>query len=277
MTHTHLLNAVFSQPWLVTPSAHNAVANLVKAHVFNPQAKQRDGTDICGGAVQLESMTVEDGVAFIPVGGVIGRKLTGFEKGAGAVDVYDVETDLDEAEDDPRVSAIFLVFDSPGGMVNGTPELAERIEQSEKPVYAWVSGMACSAAYWLACACDGIFATKTAEVGSVGVYIPWIDESKAFDNAGLVSDPITSGPLKALGFPGTSLTPEQRQHLQDSVDSLAAQFKGYVNQRRGGEVPDEMMQGQSIMAEDALAVGMVDAVYRSLKECVSDIIGEPQK
>lgn len=277
MTHTHLLNAVFSQPWLVTPSAHNAVANLVKAHVFNPQAKQREGTDICGGAVQLESMTVEDGVAFIPVGGVIGRKLTGFEKGAGAVDVYDVEEDLDEAEDDPRVTAIFLVFDSPGGMVNGTPELAERIEQSGKPVYAWVSGMACSAAYWLACACDGIFATKTAEVGSVGVYIPWIDESKAFDNAGLVSDPITSGPLKALGFPGTSLTPEQRQYLQDSVDSLAAQFKGYVNQRRGGEVPDEMMQGQSIMAEDALAVGMVDAVYRSLKECVSDIIGEPQK
>lgn len=219
-------------------------------------------------------MTVEDGVAYIPVGGVIGRKLTGFEKGAGAVDVNDVEDDLDEAEDDPRVAAIFLVFDSPGGMVNGTPELAERIEQAGKPVYAWVSGMACSAAYWIACACDGIFATKTAEVGSVGVYIPWVDESKAFENAGLVSDPITSGPLKALGFPGTSLSEEQRKYLQDSVDKLAAQFKGYVNQRRGGEVPDEMMQGQSIMADEAIEVGMVDGIYRSLKDCVGDVVGK---
>jgi signal peptide peptidase SppA len=277
MTHTHLINAVFAQPWLVTPSAHHAVAELVKAHVLSPTARQREGTDICGGAVELESMTVEEGVAFIPVGGVIGRKLTGFEKGAGAVDVYDVETDLDEAEDDPRVSAIFLVFDSPGGMVNGTPELAERIEQSTKPVYAWVSGMACSAAYWLACACEGIFATKTAEVGSVGVYIPWIDQSKAFENAGLSSEPITSGPLKALGFPGTSLSEEQRAHLQESVDKLAANFKGYVNARRGGEVPDEMMHGQSVMADDALDAGMIDGIYRSLAECVSDVIGTAQK
>ena len=272
MTHTHLIQAVFGEPWLITPAAHASIREIVKAHVLTPRATKREGTDVCGEAVELESMTVENGVARIPVAGVLGRKLSSFEKGAGAVDFADIEKDLDEAEDDPRVRSIVLVFDSPGGMCNGTPELAERIEASTKDVWAWVPGGCYSAAYWLACSCEGIFCATSAGVGNIGVYIPWYDESQAFENAGIVADPITSGPYKAMGFPGTSLSAEQRQQLQDMVNSRAEDFKEQVRRNRG-DIGDELMLGQAFDAKDALALGLIDGIYRSLDDMIQSVIG----
>lgn len=273
MKYAHILQAVFSEPWLITAAAHTSIRQIVKAHVLDPAARTRTGSDMCGGEVELESMTItEGGIARIPVGGVLGRKLSGFEKGAGAVDFGDVEADMDEAEKDPKVRGIVLVFDSPGGMVNGTEELAARIEQSEKDVYAWVPGGAYSAAFWLACACDGIFCAPSGGVGSIGVYIPWIDESAAFEQAGLESDPITSGKFKAMGFPGTSLSTEQRAELQSRVDTLAEQFRRYVKDSRG-DIDDEFMQGQTFLAREAEAIGLIDGIYRSIDEMEEDVFG----
>lgn len=271
MTHTHLIHAVFAEPALITAAAHASIRELVKSHVLTPHAAQRTGT-VCGEMVELESMVVEAGVARIPVGGVLGRKLSGMEKGSGAVDFADIERDIDEAEDDPRVRAIVLVMDSPGGMCNGTPELATRIEQCAKDVYAWVPGGCYSAAYWLACSCDGIFSAPSGGVGSIGVYIPWFDESKRYEDAGVIADPITSGQFKAAGFPGTSLSEAQRAQLQARVDSLAAEFKAHVRANRG-EIDDEFMQGQTFTASDALAIGLIDGVYRSLDDMVDEVVG----
>ena len=271
MTHTHLIQAVFAQPWLITSAAHQSIAELVKARVMGAQAQQRTGADMCGEAVELESMEVANGIARIPVSGVIGRKLSPMEKGAGALDVSDVEKDILEAEADPRVRGIVLVIDSPGGMVNGTPELAMAIESAAKPIYAWVPGGAYSAAYWLACSTDGIFAAPSAGVGSIGVYIPHYDQSRAYEAQGVIADPITSGQYKAAGFPGTSLTEAQRADLQAYVDRLAAQFKAHVREARG-DVPDELMQGQTFQADAALDHGLIDGIYRTMEDMESAVL-----
>src|SRR5208283_793154 len=105
--------------------------------------------DSCGEAVELDQMEVIDGIAHIPIGGPIGRGLGKFEKGAGAVDVADIGDDIDQAEEDPDVASILLDMDSPGGMFAGTAELGDRILQVEKPIYAYTSGLMCSAAYWI--------------------------------------------------------------------------------------------------------------------------------
>ena len=88
-------------------------------------SQRRDGTlgrckDFCGAAIDLEQMQVIDGIAHIPIGGVIGKKLSGMEKGSGAVDVNDVAQELIQACADPAVTRILLHIDSPGGMVTGT-------------------------------------------------------------------------------------------------------------------------------------------------------------
>ena len=51
---------------------------------------RQPGTDICGNEVELEQMTIKDGIAEIPIGGVIGMNLKPFQRGSGAVDVADI-------------------------------------------------------------------------------------------------------------------------------------------------------------------------------------------
>lgn len=275
MKYSHIIQAVFYQPWLITPGAHASIRRLVQAHLINEVPNQREGVDICGDAVQLDSMEIDsDGIATIPVGGVMGYKLSGFEKGAGAVDVGDVMRDIALAEDDARVKAVLFDFDSPGGMVAGTPELADRIAQMEKPTLAFTDNMMCSAAYWAGASADSIWATKSADVGSIGVYMPWIDETAAFANEGLKVEIFknSDAEYKAMGFPGTALTDTQREYLRDQVEEIASMFMGHVANNRTF-INSEAMRGQTFMADRAMAHGLVDGIVSDREEARRMLIG----
>jgi signal peptide peptidase SppA len=270
MKLTRVIDALENQPWLIVPSAHDGIRRLVQLKLSGGLA-QRDGTDICGEAVEVEQMQIrEDGIAVIPVGGVLGRKLSSIERGMGAVDYGDIEKEMDEAEANDAVRGIVLVFDSPGGMYGGLPEASDRIMNCTKPTLAWVPGMACSAAMWMAASCDQIVASPSAILGSIGVYVPWIDQSRAFENAGLKSDPITSGEYKAAGFPGTSLTDSQRDDIQARVDSMAEEFKELMRFMRG--VDDEYMEGQVFSASDAKLIGLADGIANTIESAISGFI-----
>jgi len=81
----------------------------------------------------------------------------------------DIRTQLEQAASSPAVAKIVFNFNSPGGSVTGIHELANTIKTVKKPTVAYVSGMAASAAYWLAAACDELVTDATAELGSIGI------------------------------------------------------------------------------------------------------------
>jgi ClpP class serine protease len=145
----------------------------------------RTGKAKSGSELEIEQMEVRSGIAYLPVGGPIGQGFGEFEKGAGCVDVDDICAELDEAEEDDEVDSILMVFDTPGGMVMGTPECGARIQEVKKPIYAWSRGQMASAGYWLASCTNGIFCTPTASVGSIGVCSSFLDLSKMADMAGI--------------------------------------------------------------------------------------------
>lgn len=262
MRYEHILRALHGEPWLILESGHDAISSLVYDRLLTSEPiVQREGSDICGNAVELPQMEVIDGVAHIPIGGVIGRGLGAMEKGSGAVDVGDIENEINQAEADKSVRSIIFDIDSPGGMVAGTPELAGRIATMRKPKYAYVN-LAASGAYWLASSTDGIFGTPTSEVGGIGVYMPWIDRTKAFEQRGLKVEMIKAGRLKGLGFPGTSLTESQRAYLQERVDEIYGMFTSHVISNRGN-ISAESMQGQTFMAGNAMKLGLMDGLVEN--------------
>ncbi len=271
MRYQHIIEAVFHQPWLITAQAHSAIRSLVESHlaqsVLDVRAA-REGEGPCGQHVELEQMQIIDGIAHIPIGGVIGQRLSKFEKGSGAVDVGDISGELAQAESDPHVNSILLDFDSPGGMVSGTPELADRIAGAKKPVYSFTSGQIASAAYWLASASDAIFATQSADVGSIGVYMPWIDATAYFANKGFRVDLIKAGKLKGTGFPGTALSPDQRAYIQERVDQIYGMFTAHVRAQRG-EIADDAMQGQTFLASEAADLGLIDGLVQSKADVIA--------
>lgn len=275
MKYHQIIAALTEEPLLITPAAHSSLLKLFEEHRVLPAAEfqaKREGVDYCGEAVELEQMEIIDGIAHIPIGGPIGKGLGKFEKGAGAVDVDDIEDDLDNAEEDGMVRGIILDFDSPGGMVSGVPELADRIAAVEKPIYCFSSGMICSAAYWLGCSADALFVTKSADIGAIGVYAPMADTSEAWKARGVKIEVFSSGKYKGLGVPGTSLTKDHREFMQARVMEIAQMFYDHVRENR----PDsqlEDMQGQLFKGQAAQSRGLVDEVVRSKDDVVDLLLG----
>lgn len=274
MKLAQLLQTLYFEPSLITPDAHASIRQLIEERLNNPQPATNNrqpmvrepGRDICGNEVEVDEMEIRDGIAYIPIGGAIGQKLTPFDRGDGCVDVLDVRQELAQAEDNRMVRGIVIDMDSPGGMVTGTPELADRIAAVEKPIYTYSSGMICSAAYWIASATDGIFCTRSAAIGSIGVYLPVLDVSALYEQRGVKVELITAGKFKGTGFPGTKLSAEQRAELQARVNYIYDMFTAQVRKTRGDAIADETMQGQVFVGEEAQRLGLVDAIVSDISE-----------
>jgi protease-4 len=267
--------ALISARWCITPAALAAIRNTfeaacagrLRADEHMPMPGQPDDYE------EAEPVMAE-GILVVPVHGVCARYLSAMETDCGGLDLNDTEATLREAQADPRVQGIVLHFNSPGGTVTGIPELAALITEinATKPVIAFTDAQCCSAAYWLASACDSIVVTPTADVGSIGVYSALVDESAAWAQEGYKLELMKAGKHKAMGIPGLPLAPEDRALIQAEVDSIYAMFTADVvanRARTGAQVAEETMQGQTFMGGSAVAVGLADRVVGSLTDLLA--------
>lgn len=208
-------------------------------------------------------------IAIIDVIGSIFTRANMFTEICDAVAINELEIELDKALYDDSIKAIVLRIDSPGGEVTGIHEFANYLDEAclIKPIVAYVHGMACSAAYWIASATSHIYADKTATLGSIGVVAAWTDDSKARTEAGLTDYEVVSSQS-----PNKRLDPTQddgRAELQKHIDGLADIFIDDVAEFRDvmrDKVLADFGQGGTFLADDAVARGMADEIssYRDV-------------
>ncbi len=179
--------------------------------------------------------------------------------------VSDLTEKLSAAQHDPRVAAVILRLNTPGGTVTASDAMYREIQrfkqQSHKPVVALMMDVAASGGYYVACASDTIVAYPTTVTGSVGVIMQTISFKPALDRIGIQAQALTSGPNKEAGSPLSVMTDEQRAVLQKLVDDFYARFASVVRENRPNmpaERFDELTDGRVLSGEDAKAVGMVD-------------------
>jgi len=249
------------EKWAILPASIEAAqatlgANMIEGAEAEPQDEMDEYT-----------FSEAGGVAIIPVHGVIGHKVGAVAKMLGAVDALDVMAAIELAADDDEVDTIILDIDSPGGTVAGVPELAETVEAVQasgtKKIYAYTDSQMASAAYWLAAGANGIFAAPSADVGSIGVYLPVVDTSAALKEQGVSVEIFKSGKYKAAGFPGVALDEEVRKHLQAEVMETFNEFAGYVRFFRP-ELSYDSLQGQTFTGRRAAEIGMIDGEAKNL-------------
>ena len=198
-------------------------------------------------------LSIEDGIGVVSIEGPILRKPDLFARVfMGATSSEDIGDALREAAERPDIKAVFLDIDSPGGTVAGTPELAAAVASlnARKPVYAFSSGLMCSAAYWVASQARAIYATPSAQVGSIGVVQAVVDHSAAIEKAGIKVEVFSVGRYKAMGAPGTPLTDEQRELISSNLAEIAGEFHAAVL-ARGRAIPAEAMEGQTFSGRQA--------------------------
>ena len=215
-------------------------------------------------------LSVEGGLATLSIHGPILRQASGLTRlihaalGEPLAESGPLAGMIAELQNSPNIKVVLLDIDSPGGTVNGTPELAAAVARLSrtKHVYAYTAGLCCSAAYWVASQCDAIYAAPSSRLGSIGVILQIQDTAGALHRSGIQVETFTAGKFKGTGAPGTSLSEEQRSLLQQQVESTWADFRAAVNRRRN--VAEDKMEGQTFSGSEAKAFGLADARADSL-------------
>lgn len=207
--------------------------------------------------------TVQDGVAVIQMYGPMFHRPDAWELLMGAEDSDYLLTLVRSTAARDDVSAIVLDIDSPGGMALGTPELADAVSEADakKPVVAFTSGLMASAAYWVGSQARAIIASRSAQVGSIGVYIAYLDLAGYYAQLGAKMEVITNseGTLKGIGIPGTSLSDAHRAHLRDRAQANFDEFRATVQARRPAVTADAM-KGQTFSGAKARQSALIDDV-----------------
>ena len=211
-------------------------------------------------------MLIADGVGIVPIFGVIAKHagmVNGVSQPQGS-SVERISEDLAAAEKDPRVQAVLLQIESPGGSIGGLPELAADIRALDavKPVFAFVDDQAASAAYWLASQARGVFATRGAAVGSIGVYTILADTSERASRAGVRLVKIRSGPFKGTAEPGTPIDDAELAPIQARIDALYNLFVQDVAAARGLDMEAllSVADGRVLTGVEAADAGLIDGV-----------------
>jgi signal peptide peptidase SppA len=219
----------------------------------------------------------KQGVAMIRINGAM---MKGGSKYGGANSIA-VKRTLRNAAWDASAKGIMLLIDSPGGTVAGTEELAAEVASAKwrKPVYAHISDLGASAAYWVASQAQKVYATATSEVGSIGTLAVVVDSSEAAKEEGYKVHVVATGAYKGTGVEGAPITDEQLSYLQERVADMNAHFLKAVAGGRGGRTPErvaaEWGDGRVWIAEKAASMGLIDGVlsfddaYKALQAEIS--------
>lgn len=250
--------------WEAAAAANWAILPERLPAIFEIAAREHE-PDFAAIAAQLgrplenaRAATVRDGVAIVPIEGVIFPRASLFTAISGGVSINTLAADFSAALANPEVSSIAFLVDSPGGDTNGVAELAAMIyaARDRKPSVAYVRDLGASAAYWLAAAAGEVVIATTALVGSIGII-------------GIVSAPgqnsrtleVVSSQSPHKRTDPTSRAGQARIHAQ--IDTLAAIFIEDVARYRGvspSTVESDFGQGDVLLGQAAVDAKMADRV-----------------
>ncbi|MFC6646744.1 signal peptide peptidase SppA [Granulicella cerasi] len=193
-----------------------------------------------------------DAVAVVEINGVI-------------LDADKIDKQLEKFAKQDNVKAILLRINSPGGGAAASQEVYHDVmrvrRESHKPIVASVESVGASGAYYIASACDKIYANQASVVGSIGVIMQWTNYGDLLRWAKMKNITISKGELKDAGDPTRELTPKEEAYFQGLVDNMYAQFVHDV--AIGRHSTDARIQplatGQVWTGEQALPLGLIDS------------------
>jgi len=182
--------------------------------------------------------------------------------------VAEVREALRKAERDSELAGVVLRINSPGGTVTGSDiihhELLKFKERKKVPVFACITGIGASGAYYIATAADEIIAHPTAITGSIGVMVMRFNVEGLLTKIGVSEKTVKSADKKDFLSPFRPATPAEEKILQDIINSLNTRFLDVITARPGGalkrEEVERLADGRLYTAEQAVKAGLIDRI-----------------
>lgn len=201
----------------------------------------------------------EGSIAVIGMSGVVTKYDQGSTGPAGTMTKHAL---ILAALKNPNINGLILYVDSPGGEAGAGARIADEISRSEKPVYAYVDGLAASAMYDIVRACDKILAmSPDDEIGSIGTYITIADYSDRLKQMGIKLIELYDSQSSLKNTEVREAMAGNMKPLQAYVDQVGASFRERVKSSRGDKITDaDAYKGKLYFASEALAAGLIDGI-----------------
>lgn len=261
-----LASRVWNTPHLITPEAFRVVTDYFlsrnsKDFRLDPiypddsdsNTEPDDSPTILPNDIGL--LIVDGSLTYKPVEGMCGEVGTSYQTLVNQVE------EMAEA----GVKTVVMQVSSGGGEGSHCFETANDIraiaDANGMTLIGYADEYACSAAYALICICDTVIANPSSDIGSIGVLIALMDQSKALEQAGLKPIFITAGEDKVPYANDGSFKQSFLDELQDSVDRMNAEFVTHVSKYTGLD-PKTIrgFQARSFDGATAVSLGLANAV-----------------
>lgn len=265
-----LLTALKTEPWFLKNREDiTSVIAMIEQGKVAPKAQFG-----MSNSLPMPEASIESGIAFIPIAGMITRRWSWF--GTSLREVEDTLLELMSRDD---VHSVLFTVDSPGGQVLGFPEIAELIAEvgKTKRCVAWIDAVGASAAYYMACATDEVYALGSAIVGSIGCVASFVDDSANWEMNGMRLEAFASAPGKLRAMEGKPFTDEDREFFQNRVMEFGTQFRNFVAARRPAATEYVLTSGDyGTAATWGIENGLIDATYTTFAHMFADVFGGGQ-
>lgn len=254
-----------------SPKWETAVENALMAHVIEQRRARRWGIFFkliiltfvlfgVFGVMQSKTKPVlKDHVGLIDIVGTIGQ--------GQEVDANHIIPSLRQAFNEPKVKAIILRINSPGGTPVQSAYIYDELKRlrginPDKKIYAVVSDICASGAYYVAVGADQIYANSSSIVGSIGVLLPGFGFVDAMQKIGVEQRSITSGKNKLFLDPFSPQNAEQVEFAHALLNDVHKHFIRAVKEGRGKRLKsdDQIFTGLFWTGDKALELGLIDGL-----------------
>ncbi len=189
---------------------------------------------------------------------------------------------LRKAFEDKNTRAVVLRINSPGGSPVQSGYIYDEIrrlrgEYPDTRVYAVISDLGASGAYYIASAADAIYADKASLVGSIGVTASGFGFVDVLQKVGVERRVYTAGEHKTFLDPFSPQRDDETRFWGEVLETTHRQFIASVRQGRGERLKDaehpELFSGLVWSGEQALELGLVDGLG-SASYVAREVVGE---
>lgn len=163
--------------------------------------------------------------------------------------------------------AVVMRINSPGGSPVQAGYIYDemlrlRDEYPDKKLYAVISDIGASGAYYIAAAADEIYANRASLVGSIGVVAGGFGFTDLMDKVGVDRRLYTAGDNKAFLDPFSPEEQEEVAFWQSVLENTHQQFIEAVKEGRGDRLSDndKLFSGLVWSGEQALELGLIDGL-----------------
>jgi len=202
-------------------------------------------------------------VAVVRMSGVIGE----VGPGRKGLSLHSLTKSLENAFKVDDVKAVALALNSPGGSPVQSDLIAARLKalskEKEVPVIAFAEDVAASGGYWIACAADEIYASKSSIIGSIGVISAGFGATELLEKIGLERRVHTSGTRKGMLDPFLPEQPDHVKRLKHLQKEIHDEFKTHVRDSRGERLTGaekDLFSGEFWTGKQALDLGLIDGI-----------------